>query len=632
MSTMKTIFIFSFFIVAQITSAQSKTDSIKKLIQTEKVATKKVDLLVKLGLSFKRKSTDSVILYSKQSLNLANEIKYDLGIAHASISLAWAYYTRSEHKKATNLCLKAIKYYNKTEEQSTKLGSCYRLLAGVYTIEKKSEEALKYLLKTKDLYNDPSIKNKEVKNLVLNDIAYLYLGMANYVMSMKYLNESIATAKENDNTATLADCYNILATINSRQYDYEKAITNYNQSKSIYIKRNDLLGIAICNLNIGITHFKNKDYVKSLKFLEDGKQQSVDIQFNLGEMNSLIFLGKSHTKLNNISAAEIFLDQANAIVKTIDVPSSDIIMAKSDLALKKRNYVKGITILENHIKENIKSLYPKEKTELYKTLSEAYEVNNNFKKALYTKNELFRIQDSINDISKAVQVKVLQTEFDYKKVKNDLKNKEIELQVANDKTKASRFINILLILAGLLSITITTLIYLRRKYLRKTRKEIWKTKQALQDSKQKQSDDEISFKNKQITDFALHISEKNELLLDIKSKIKALILIEKIKNKKLNDLILYLNNNLEQNKEKVALYSIADNTKDAFYHKLRELYPALNEKETRVAAYVRLNLASKQIGIQLNITKASVDNYRYSLRKKMSVPKEVFLYDFIKKI
>ena len=106
----------------------------------------------------------------------------------------------------------------------------------------------------------------------------------------------------------------------------------------------------------------------------------------------------------------------------------------------------------------------------------------------------------------------------------------------------------------------------------------------------------------------------------------------RIKNKKLNDLILFLNNNLEQNKEKVALYSVVDNTRDAFYHKLRELYPKLNEKETRVAAYVRLNLASKQIGIQLNITKASVDNYRYSLRKKMGVPKDVFLYDFIKKI
>ena len=77
---------------------------------------------------------------------------------------------------------------------------------------------------------------------------------------------------------------------------------------------------------------------------------------------------------------------------------------------------------------------------------------------------------------------------------------------------------------------------------------------------------------------------------------------------------------------------VADNTKDDFHHKLRKLYPELSEKEKRVATLVRLDLSSKQIGIKLNITKASVNNYRYSLRKKMNIPKEVFLYDFIKKV
>ena len=126
-----------------------------------------------------------------------------------------------------------------------------------------------------------------------------------------------------------------------------------------------------------------------------------------------------------------------------------------------------------------------------------------------------------------------------KRSKQILKTKKLNFKVTKDKAKTSRFINILLTLAGILLIGITILIFLRRKHLRKTRKEIWKAKQELQASKQKQSDDEISFKNKQITDFALHISEKNELLLNIKDKIKVLILTEKIKNKKLNDLILF---------------------------------------------------------------------------------------------
>jgi len=629
---MKTILFFSFFTLIQITNAQTKTDSLKRLIRIEKVATKKVDLLFKLGQSFRRKSTDSSIHYANLSLAKAKEINYDFGIANANIAIAWAYYTRSEHKKAIAICMEAIKHYKKNDPFAVNIGSCYRLLAAIHTKEKKSEEALKYLLKTRDLYKNKDLKNKELRTLVLNDIAYLYLEMDNYIMAMKYLNESIATAKENDNTSTLADCYNILATITSRQNDFNKAIEYYNLSKDIYTINNDLLGIAICNTNIGITYYRKKAYSKAIEFSDIAKKQATDIQFKLGLMENLVYLGKSHLKLNNTEIAEAFLNQAITIANKISVPTSDVIMAQSELESQKGNHFKAIILLEDHINKNLKISHPKEKIELFNTLSKAYENDSNYKEALNTKNELFRIQDSINDVNKTIQVNVLQAEFDYKKVQADLKNKEIELQVAKDKTRASRFINILLSIAGILLISITTLIFLRRKHLRKTRKEMWKTKQELQDTKQKQSDGEISFKNKQITDFALHISEKNELLLNIKDKIKALILTEKIKSKKLNDLILFLNNNLEQNKEKVALYSVADNTKDAFYHKLREMYPKLNEKETRVAAYVRLNLASKQIGIQLNITKASVDNYRYSLRKKMSVPKEIFLYDFIKKI
>ena len=357
-------FLLSFFIVSQKTNAQSKTDSLKRLIQNEKIATKEVDLIFQLGQSFRRKSSDSAIFYSNKALAKAKEINYDFGIANANIALAWAYYTKSSHEKAKLFCTEAIKYYKKTGKHSANIGSCYRLFAAITTKEKKSEESLKHLLKARDLYKDINIKDSEVKTLVLNDIAYLYLEMDNYIMAMKYLNETIATAKENDQTATLADCYNILATITSRQNDFEKAIEHYKQSKDIYIKRNDLLGIAICNTNLGITHYRKKEYTKALAYSKEAKTQSENIQFNLGLMENLVYLGKSNIKLNNTIEAEAFLNEAQKIAKEISVPTSDVVMAKSELLNKKGQYIKSITLLNNHIKENQKKLFPKEKIEV----------------------------------------------------------------------------------------------------------------------------------------------------------------------------------------------------------------------------------------------------------------------------
>jgi len=622
------------FIIPFYSFSQSKVDSLQHLISTETDAIKKVKLLNQVAQEFKNKQTDSVIFYATLSLEQAKKTNYNQGKANAYTSIAWANYKRSNYKEALKMCQQAIFYFEKQDNNQERLGNCYRLIAAVYITEKKHEEALSYLLKTKDLYNSPNLKNKEIKALILNDIAYLYLETDNYIMSMKHLNESITIATENDDTATLADSYNILATISSKQENYEMALKNYNISKDIYLKKNDLLGIAICNTNIGIAKYRSGEYQESIEFLQKSKKQAINIQYNLGQMNSLIYLSKSHIELNNLSTASSFLNQAIQIANTHNITNYEtpIAIAKAKLALKENKTNLAISILEKELRNDNTALSPKEQIFLLENLSNIYQTQHDFKKALETKNTLTKLQDSIHSIHKEIQVKVLQAEFDYKKVQNDLKNKENELQISEEKTKSTRLLNLLLIITVIVFIGIAIIVYLRRKGIQKTRKLVLKTDQELQKARQKQLDNEISFKNKQITDFALHISEKNDLLTSIKNKLKLLVVSNKKELLKINELVHFLNNNLEQNKEKVAIYSLADNTKDAFYHKLSDLYQNLTNKEKRVAAFVRLDLSSKQIATQLNISISSIDNYRHNLRKKMNVPKEITLSNFIKRI
>lgn len=625
MSSKKHILLFSLLLFTQLMIARTANDSIKRLIQKEKVETKKIDLMVQLAISYNRKNTDSAIHYTNKALKKALGINYSIGIADSYNSLAWANFRQSNYDKADSLCIKAIEYYKKIEGTDKKLSNSYRLLAAINIEEKKFDKALKHLLRVKDIYENPNFENKEAKINILKDIAYLHLEMDNYVMSMKYLNESIFSAKMNNKSTILADCYIILGTINSRQKNYTKAIEYYNLSKDIYIEKNDLLSLAGCNSKIGINHYNNKSYTKAIEFLETANEQASNISYNYGLMENLIYLGKSYTKLNDINTAISFLTQAKKIAKKHQIVTSEIIMAESDLAVKKEDYANAVKLLENYLNTNNKTINPKSKIDLYDNLSEAYRRNKDFEKSLNAKDKLLHIQDSINNTQKVIHLNVLQAEFDYKKMKNDLRNKETELKISEEKARSSRLTYMLLAIAAASLFIISTLIYFRRK-------EAWKIKQELNATKQKQSDSEITFKNKQITDFALHISEKNDLLISIKEKIKSLSFADKSKNTNLNDLIFFLNNNLEQNKEKVAIYSIADNTKDAFYHKLSDLYPQLTVKEKRVAAFVRLNLTSKQIAIQQNISISSIDNYRYNLRKKMNVSKAVSLSDFLKNI
>jgi len=618
-------------------SAQSKTEMIKQLVAKEQNDSIKVSLLIQLAIQYKRKKTDSTLYYATESLHLATKIEYDLGIANSYNQLAWANYTRRKFNEADTLAQKAIKYYTIGNAHNYKIGNCYRLLSSIKIENKKQDEAFKYLFKAKEMYDSGALKkssfeNNEVKAVILNDIAYLFLEIDNYLIAMKYLNEAIPYAKSNDQTSSLADSYNILGAVYAEQENFTKAVEYYEMSKAIYIEKTDDFSTTACNINIGIAYYESNQYNEAISSLEEASEKAIAIQYKAGELNSYVYLGRAYIALNKLRVANDYLEKAEYIATEYNIPTSEIVIAKSEIFKKKKNYPKAIKTIEAHLNQTNNNIFPKEKINIYTSLTDAYEKNNNFKKALTSQKKKYQIQDSIIDVRKAIQTEALQAEFEYKKVKNDLKNKEKELKnrenelvISEERTHSLRLVYGLFIIAGGSLFVISTLIYLRKK-------EIWKNKQELQVVKQQHSENELKFKNKQITDFALNISEKNDLLLNIKKKINSLKLIEKSKNTKLNDLILFLNSTLEQNSEKVAIYSVANNTKDAFYHKLSELYPALTEKEKRVAAFIHLNLSSKQIAMQLNITRASVDNYRYNLRKKMNLARETSLHDFIKKI
>ena len=228
---LKKLSLFSFLILClQNIYTQTPHDSIKELIKKEKKDPKKVDLLIDLAISYNRKSTDSAVNIAQKALEKAREINYPLGIADAHNILAWSRFRQSYYKKADSLSQKAISYYANIDDVDTKLANSFRLLAAINIEEKKYDAALKYLLKVKDIYEAPNLKGSDVQIFVINEIAYLYLEMDNYVMSMKYLNESIASAKANEKSTILADCYFILGIINSKQNNYKKSTEYFNLS------------------------------------------------------------------------------------------------------------------------------------------------------------------------------------------------------------------------------------------------------------------------------------------------------------------------------------------------------------------------------------------------------------------
>jgi DNA-binding CsgD family transcriptional regulator len=75
-----------------------------------------------------------------------------------------------------------------------------------------------------------------------------------------------------------------------------------------------------------------------------------------------------------------------------------------------------------------------------------------------------------------------------------------------------------------------------------------------------------------------------------------------------------------------------NNADSDFLKKVKSLRTTLSPNDLRLCAYLRLNLSSKEIAPLLNISVRSVEIKRYRLRKKMDLPHEDSLVEYILKI
>jgi len=75
-----------------------------------------------------------------------------------------------------------------------------------------------------------------------------------------------------------------------------------------------------------------------------------------------------------------------------------------------------------------------------------------------------------------------------------------------------------------------------------------------------------------------------------------------------------------------------NNADKDFLKKIKGMHTELTANDLRLCAYLRLNLSSKEIAPLLNISVKSVEVKRYRLRKKMDLPHEEGLANYIMEI
>ncbi|MFY0598925.1 MAG: hypothetical protein JXR03_04590 [Cyclobacteriaceae bacterium] len=166
------------------------------------------------------------------------------------------------------------------------------------------------------------------------------------------------------------------------------------------------------------------------------------------------------------------------------------------------------------------------------------------------------------------------------------------------------------------------------KLIEKNKKEIELTKlqseKEIIDLKNEQLKKDYVSKSNEVAASAISIVKKNELLMQIKDKLKQ---IEGTTG--LAPVIKIIDRNLNHDENWELFKEAFDNADREFFKKIKELHSDLSPNDLKLCAYLRLNLSSKEIAPLFNISPRSVEIKRYRLRKKMNLGSNENLTNYI---
>lgn len=332
---------------------------------------------------------------------------------------------------------------------------------------------------------DSSIRTALISQQIAEDIGYEY-GIANALMKRGIVNtflgnyylalELILNANEkykaiDDQSGIAASLIN-MGNIHHRLMDYDKALTNYKRAAQMFSSLGEKTKEYKTRNNIGYIYKVQARYDSALYYLYPiiHSTRSKEVE---GVHYPLYNIGSTYVYTNQLDSARKYLQSALAIADSLN---DQYVISLSKIDLGK------LEMLENNFKEAEKLFTEAKKTaqdfglkkeyaESTKNLSFAYGKMNNHARAFIEHREFKQVSDSLFSIEKTKSLALLEAEFNFKKERIEVENKERQLRLQQEKELASALlIRNSFIIGFIFMIIISILLY--QNYARKRKANI----------------------------------------------------------------------------------------------------------------------------------------------------------------
>lgn len=471
----------------------------------------------------------------------------------------------------------------------------------------------------------------EIGNQKFRAIAALNLGRTHirsgtYAEGLNILNDAAQYLNEEEIDYTIrGEILRTIGNIYFIQYRPDEALKFYRESMSHYTLEHDPLSIATLLGNIGNIFYEEGPLDSALFYNTKAMLIREKYSDEMETAVSYLNIGMLYDKMDSLDQAIYYSLKASEIAERNNAKVMMTYPTKvlSSVYRKKGEYDNAIqkALVSLQLAEELNILY--EEKDAHSNLAESYYGKGEYKLAFDHLKEMFFLNDTLLNEDANTRLAEMRAKYETEKAEQ-----ESELLSAQNILQRTRAIAVTSSL--ILVLVFVVFFYARLISKKKKENQLLEKDKIIAESRKRLAEEELENSKlksehlqKELTNYALHIVEKNEFIKDIKQGMSELR--KQIQNpdalKQINKLGSQIYQNLTINKDREEFEIQVEQACEGFFQSLKQKHPELTPQERRLAALLRLNLTSKDISGILNISPKSVDQSRYRLRKKLDLDK-----------
>ncbi|WP_036385128.1 tetratricopeptide repeat protein [Muricauda sp. MAR_2010_75] len=601
---------------------QNKIDSLSTLYNQSKAIDKKVDVLKQIfniQLYVEPVKAKQVI---SELLEISRKENYTKGVATANYGLGSYHFITQAYDSATYYYRKALAISKENDLPDNLVGALSGLASvkasvGDYYGAIKLNDSLLPLFRANGDYLNYGV--------ALGNTALYYNNMGQYDRAMEGYIAALAVLDTiAEEPFRRADILRGVGRINYDQENYETALDYFDQALSVYRQTEDNLYQSYTLNNMGNTYSSMGETEAAIEHYQKSLVISKAFNYEDNTANVLANLGSTYRDMGKYDLALEHLLKALEISKT----GNSMDNVASQLGEIGKTYVdrneisKGISYLNESIvladSVNAKNY------ELWALAyrAEAHKKNNDYKLAFEDQKRYQALNDSLFNADKTKQIEQLRTLYETEQKEAEIALQEEEINTLNAQAKVDQLTKGLyaggmasaLALSGLLVFGFRQRMK-KNRMAREKQEEIYKQ--------------EIEHKKKELASQTLHLVQKNTFIQELMEN------LESIKNSpekfkmEFRRIVMLLKKENASDKDWEVFKTYFAEVHNDFDQKLKTLYSDISEKEIRLAAFLRMNLTTKEIAATLNVLPDSILKSKYRLKKKLGLDKETDLTTFL---